>query len=245
MFATYATLSGAERVEVRADGSAAPTKPQLHAARHSIREATQGYMQSQWASPTSCDDVNDQCSFWASTGECVSNPDYMQVECARACETCHLRDPKVRCKRFEGQPASMQPGELNSRLAAAAELPTATVHSADPWILTFDDFLSVEEIEGMTAQYDGLKFEQSTNLGAANTLGRYARPSGTEPCAAVSVDLYVHRYDKSIDTTRTSRNAWCIHECMEHPLVRTVTHRIGNLTGVGVAQHSTAQHSTA
>lgn len=35
-----------------------------------------------------CIDANDQCSNWASTGECSKNPQYMQVNCRKSCGTC-------------------------------------------------------------------------------------------------------------------------------------------------------------
>jgi prolyl 4-hydroxylase len=35
-----------------------------------------------------CKDANENCSFWASKGECENNPNYMHLHCAKSCKTC-------------------------------------------------------------------------------------------------------------------------------------------------------------
>jgi len=63
--------------------------------------------------------------------------------------------------------------------------------------------------------YDTLNLERSSNVGRLNALGRY---------------------EKSIDTSRTSHNAWCDRACAQLDIVRTVSQRIGNVTGVSETQ---------
>merc|ERR1712228_733070 len=36
----------------------------------------------------SCQDGNGQCSYWASTGECTRNPQYMRANCKKSCNAC-------------------------------------------------------------------------------------------------------------------------------------------------------------
>jgi len=35
-----------------------------------------------------CQDANNQCSYWATAGECARNPQYMRVNCKRSCNAC-------------------------------------------------------------------------------------------------------------------------------------------------------------
>ena len=37
---------------------------------------------------TKCKNEHELCSFWSETGECETNPDYMKVNCALACDSC-------------------------------------------------------------------------------------------------------------------------------------------------------------
>ena len=39
-------------------------------------------------SEQTCRDEHDQCTFWASQGECSANPQYMRVHCGLSCESC-------------------------------------------------------------------------------------------------------------------------------------------------------------
>ena len=40
------------------------------------------------AEEQSCEDSNENCELWASTGECENNPTFMLDDCARACNAC-------------------------------------------------------------------------------------------------------------------------------------------------------------
>jgi hypothetical protein len=40
------------------------------------------------AAATKCSDNNDNCNFWASQGECQSNPGFMHANCPVSCGTC-------------------------------------------------------------------------------------------------------------------------------------------------------------
>lgn len=35
-----------------------------------------------------CADTDERCTFWASSGECVNNPNYMHIYCPVSCDTC-------------------------------------------------------------------------------------------------------------------------------------------------------------
>ena len=38
--------------------------------------------------PGACEDWNDNCDDWASSGECDKNPGYMHKECRLSCKLC-------------------------------------------------------------------------------------------------------------------------------------------------------------
>lgn len=35
-----------------------------------------------------CVDFHENCSFWASSGECEKNPKYMRTNCRKSCDRC-------------------------------------------------------------------------------------------------------------------------------------------------------------
>jgi hypothetical protein len=41
-----------------------------------------------FAAAAECADTNENCSFWASQGECQSNPGFMHSKCPLSCGTC-------------------------------------------------------------------------------------------------------------------------------------------------------------
>ena len=40
-----------------------------------------------------CHDQNEYCEYWASTGECSNNPDYMLQYCQKSCNVCGGQSP--------------------------------------------------------------------------------------------------------------------------------------------------------
>jgi prolyl 4-hydroxylase len=46
-----------------------------------------------------CKDSHEQCSFWASKGECENNPNYMHLHCMKSCKTC----PQSETKKVTGR----------------------------------------------------------------------------------------------------------------------------------------------
>lgn len=39
-----------------------------------------------------CRDMQDECAYWAEAGECKNNPRYMEMQCSKSCDTCHLQE---------------------------------------------------------------------------------------------------------------------------------------------------------
>jgi hypothetical protein len=65
-----------------------------------------------------------------------------------------------------------------------------TVLSTSPWVITFDDFMTDDEINGLLSSVH--KFERSTDTGSTNEFGETGR---------------------ILSQGRTSSNAWCDKEC--------------------------------
>lgn len=65
-----------------------------------------------------------------------------------------------------------------------------TVLSTDPWILTFDNFLTDQQMKAMISTVK--KWERSTDAGEFNEIGEQGR---------------------ILSQGRTSSNAWCMEEC--------------------------------
>jgi hypothetical protein len=84
-----------------------------------------------------------------------------------------------------------------------------TVHSTEPWVVTFDNFISDDEVHALLTTVH--KWERSTDVGSTNEFGESGRV---------------------LSQGRTSSNAWCTHDCENHPLVQDVMSRIEEVTYV-------------
>lgn len=168
-----------------------------------------------WAAK-GCSDQHENCQFWANSGECEANPGYMKINCAVACKTCGL-SAADRCPLNPDAKRAFGPGGLSAIFvnrttdpAIHAKYPV-NVLSRDPWVVTFDDFVTDEEITALLETNKG-KFERSTDAGEL-------LPDGT-----------LRRIESS---SRTSENAWCNHEdCQNNEVVNNLIERIAELTMV-------------
>lgn len=142
---------------------------------------------------TDCSDRHQQCLQFEKQGECSNNPGWMIVNCPKSCHACHLRDAKVRCQRsnlpvilflfvflnstnclratlnISTEPI-YKPGDLNWMFEnIAEEFPHygISIISRSPWIVTFDNFLSDEEVDALISTNAG-NWERSTDTGSVN-----------------------------------------------------------------------------
>merc|ERR1711884_535346 len=83
-----------------------------------------------------CKNRHEDCSFWASVGECEENPNYMQMECALACRTCEKLDINKRCPLDPNAVDALEAGDLNTMFEEIVKSYKTTVqlHSR-PYIL--------------------------------------------------------------------------------------------------------------
>lgn len=96
-----------------------------------------------------CRDADPSCSSWAGAGECDANPGFMLDSCPLSCNACPAGDEDPACVRRNSTPAVQDRGIAAVFERALREYPQYKPRalSRDPWVMTFDDFLSEEETE--------------------------------------------------------------------------------------------------
>ena len=158
-------------------------------------------------------DKTGACATWAASGECEKNPAFMKLKCAASCNSCDWLDYKKRCPMPPDRVPAVQAGEM----AATFERAVAdfghlgpTVLSRDPWVLSFDHFLSGEEVDALLKHSEG-RFERSTASGGRKD----------DEFVPLKSDI------------RTSWTTWCdTPACLEDPTVRKIYDRVSNVTRV-------------
>jgi hypothetical protein len=86
-----------------------------------------------------------------------------------------------------------------------------TIHSREPWVVTFDDFLTDDEIEGLKTA-PGLDFVRSTDTGS------YDEEKGA--------------YNKIVSQSRTSNTAWCTEQCQGDTMVQSIQNKIAEVVNI-------------
>jgi hypothetical protein len=152
-----------------------------------------------------CEDRNNNCQSYAARGECDKAIGWMVVNCPVSCGTCHLRDAAVRCDRETlniTHTKALEPNSLHTMfhrlehdLASKYKI---TVHSRSPFVVTIDDFITMEEADALI-KAGGVKWERSTDTGTTNKFGETGRV---------------------LTEGRTSSNAWCREDCLADPHVK-------------------------
>jgi len=164
-----------------------------------------------------CEDRHERCVGFADAGECTKNPGWMIVNCPRSCAACELLDPKVRCNRDRlgiKNEHVYAPGDMNAMFSSIKKtygsMYGINVLSQDPWVVTFDNFLTDKEIDALIASVNG-NWERSTDTGSSNAFGETGRV---------------------LSQGRTSNNAWCREECNRNPDVQNIMKKISDITWV-------------
>jgi prolyl 4-hydroxylase len=150
---------------------------------------------------------------------------WMIIFCTKSCEACHLRDPKVRCAREQlniSTTPAYQPGDMNSMFSSIVsrfqDRYDINVISTSPWIVTFDNFISDQEVDSLLNSVT--KFERSTDTGETNEYGETGR---------------------ILSQGRTSTNAWCQRECEQNPDVKNMMRKIEEVTNIPRSHYESFQ----
>lgn len=156
------------------------------------------------AHPLDCHNKLDSstCDAWASGGECDKNPSFMRHSCALSCgcivdRTCQGVTPPA--KGIGGITAMFERAEKMLELGP-------TVHSRDPFVVTFDRFVTEAECAAFISSTKS-HFERSL-------AGDVVSPVRTSKQAWCQSGI--------------------ASECYTHPLTRRVAERVANVTGVPV-----------
>ena len=185
-----------------------------------------------------CKNLHEDCSLWASVGECTKNPGYMELNCAPACMCCDKLDINSRCPILPDNPIIWKAGDLNTLMERIVDdadgtgeyqrynpqalsrpklkldgtvAPSGSISEKDgPWVVLLENFVSSEE---------------------ADRLVELGKQQGYERSAGVGKPKHDGTHDATVDYSRTSHNTWCKEpSCYEDPLVSPVVARIANIT---------------
>ena len=142
-----------------------------------------------------CSNQFEQCSFWASTGECHKNLPFMMTSCTLACMYCGKRRRQYdQCYGTNQQSAStpyVQPRQLLQVYQSllrfdGVELASRepAVQQDDPWVLKWDGFLSADESDALVKllQQDSVDWQPSPEFIAEavkNVIGPVRRTSNS------------------------------------------------------------------
>lgn len=150
----------------------------------------------------------------------------MIINCPHSCQSCHLRDAKVRCDRnflnISTEPV-YKAGDMDNMFSSIVERfgdrYNVSVQSTDPWVVVFEDFVSEAEAAALISTVEGT-WERSTDTGQANEFGETGR---------------------TLSTGRTSSNAWCRRNCESHPDVQRVAQKIEEVTMIPYSHYESFQ----
>lgn len=145
-----------------------------------------------------CLDRHQECKAFKDNGECHINPGWMIINCPRSCnditDACRLRDPKLRCDRralnMTIDPV-YRPGDMYRMFETVERrfgnrYGPVTVYSRDPFIVTFENFVSEEEADALIDTIP--RWERSTDSGSMNEFGESGRilSQGTSICSELN-----------------------------------------------------------
>jgi len=168
-----------------------------------------------------CKNHDDRCSWWAVQGECQSNPKYMRLHCAPACNSCESLTVEGRCPLDPDAPHAWRPGDLDAMFQLLTSEPYKSEFSMEilsspettdgPWVITMENVVSADEAERLIALGGGEGYERSEDVGRKKADGTY---------------------DSIVSTGRTSTNAWCGEECSSDEKAQAVLRKLSNITGI-------------
>lgn len=168
-----------------------------------------------------CADRNNQCAEFKRQGKCENEPGEMTFNCPVTCQLCHLMDPKVRCDkaRLNVSTTPLIPdGGLdslfNNILDKFSNTYDISVLSTDPWVLSFDNFLTEEEVDGFMQATDNSEdtWSKSVEFTGSDSFGNAQRTQ---------------------TQARTSTSLWCESStCRNHPSTRSMSRKISELLGM-------------
>lgn len=195
-----------------------------------------------------CQDRFSVCKEYSKNGGCERSPGWMIVHCCESCDEAlnasELIDPKKRCSKenLNTPDPVWEAGDLNKLFESWASnqtlkdtfglevlsSPEPSKHGASwekaaegaPWVVVFNDFLTDSEVADLIRGGEIEGFERSTDQGKVNEVGEM---------------------EKVVSRTRTSSNAWCMHQCERLPGVKSATKKVEEITGIPYVNYESFQ----
>lgn len=193
-----------------------------------------------------CKNNNELCSFWAAIGECSNNMAFMKVQCAPACQSCHLIDYDTRCPKIPDAIPALQSGDLNKMFERIID--TAPGNKT----LTAEDRQSLAE-SGITEYSVTVHSRPSdqpvTEVDSLPWLITFDNFLTDEECESLIEHGYEAGYERSRDVGnanfdgtvgnkeskgRTSENAWCATKngCRSKEIPKRILDRLTSIVGI-------------
>jgi len=189
----------------------------------------------------SCKNRHELCAYWKTIGECESNTNFMQKQCAVACHSCHVLDFKHRCPVDETIPMALtQPDDLDNMFQRVLTLEkygpqplsmpnppsnaTTDIQDGDiqdgAWLVVLNNFLTPEECDRLIELGGHQGYKQSADVGQKKFDGTY---------------------DSNVNSGRTSNNAWCMGACYNDEISQRVHAKMEDVLGIPRANYEYLQ----
>ena len=189
-------------------------------------------------------DTSGACAHWAASGECEANPAYMKLRCAASCGSCDMLDYKKRCPMPENRTVAVPPGAMAETFERALSAEFASLEpkvlSRDPWVLSFDRFLTPDEIEALLEHGEGRYVRSTASGGRKNDefvpLTSEIRTSWTTWCAMRSLAHPNMSIPHAAHSEPQPPLLRCDNAtCYDDPRVQRITERVSDVTRVPAA----------
>jgi hypothetical protein len=194
-----------------------------------------------------CEDTHSMCTTWASIGECLTNPSFMNSSCPLTCRLCQseaCRDRRDDCStRAERGGCYTLPGMrdecawtcLSCKLA---ETTTCTRdRSSTPAATPGSVRVMFERIAEQRQYVDGRAHEFAVGVRSTSpwviTIDDFLSSDEADALLAAGGNSWARSLaGDGVQQVRTSSTSWCRGACLATPTVQDVQARIANLTGV-------------
>jgi prolyl 4-hydroxylase len=147
----------------------------------------------------------------------------MKTNCAPVCNSCDALTVEGRCpitpELYETN--AWGPGDLDKMFQKLTSEPFFSQHEVQilsspattggPWVITMENVVSEQECLKLIELGGEAEYERSSDVGKM-------KPDGT--------------FGTSVNSGRTSTNAWCQDDCYKDPVAVAVAEQLTNLTGI-------------
>ncbi|VEU43549.1 unnamed protein product [Pseudo-nitzschia multistriata] len=199
-----------------------------------------------------CKNQNELCSFWAGIGECENNKSFMKVQCAPACQSCHLIDIANRCPNLPDAIPGLKEGDLNKMFEriveeapgnrtltdqdreklALLEVPEyyVTVLSRPSEVpATEANIISDRKLPPWVITLDNFLTDEE-----CDSLIQHGYEAGYKRSQDVGKQKFDGMLESKLSEGRTSENAWCTtrNGCRHATVPKRVLDRLANVVGI-------------